>query len=45
MKRQDGIIVPDSYDRYEQMQAQLTILKRLDDLEAEVKRLHRLLDK
>lgn len=45
MKRQDGIVVPDNYERYEQMQANLNILKRLSDLEAEVKRLHELLDK
>lgn len=39
MKRQDGTIVPDSYDRYEALQRDREVKKRLEKLEAKVKAL------
>lgn len=39
MKRRDGTVVPDNYDKYEALQRDRETKKRLDLLEAKVKAL------
>ena len=39
MKRADGVVVPDSYEKYERLQAERAVLERISKLEDKVKEL------